>query len=150
MSTQTIPTGPASEIVSYDPATGEQIGSVARGTGVQVREAVARARSAQKAWAALSFRERGAIILKARKIALEQVDEIAKLIARETGKPAPEAMSMEVVPGLDLMHYFARNAGDLLEPQPIDIAQYGLMGRSSQIVYKPLGVIGIISPWNFP
>ena len=150
MSTQTIPTGPASEIVSYDPATGEQIGSVARGTAVQVREAVARARSAQKAWAALSFRERGAIILKARKIALEQVDEIAKLIARETGKPAPEAMSMEVVPGLDLMHYFARNARDLLEPQPIDIAQYGLMGRSSQIVYKPLGVIGIISPWNFP
>lgn len=150
MSTQTIPTGPASEIVSYDPATGEEIGSVARGTATEVREAVGRARTAQKAWAALSFRERGAIVLKARAVALDQIDEIAKIIARETGKPAPEAISMEIVPGLDLMHYFARNTHDLLEPQPIDIAQYGLMGRSSKIVYQPLGVIGIISPWNFP
>jgi acyl-CoA reductase-like NAD-dependent aldehyde dehydrogenase len=150
MSTQTITTRPASEIVSYDPATGAEIGRVALRTAAEVREAVARARTAQKAWAALSFHERGAIVLRAREIVLDQTDEIAKIIAQETGKPAPEATSMEIVPGLDLMHYFARNACDLLEPQPIDIAQYGVMGRSSQIVYKPLGVIGIISPWNFP
>jgi succinate-semialdehyde dehydrogenase/glutarate-semialdehyde dehydrogenase len=150
MSTQTITTGPASEIVSYDPATGQEIGSVPRRTAAEVREAVARARIAQKAWSGLSFRARGAIVLKAREIVLDQTDEIAKTVARETGKPVPEAISMEIVPSLDLMHYFARNTADLLEPQPIDIAQYGLMGRSSQIVYKPLGVIGIISPWNFP
>lgn len=150
MSTQTITTGPASEIVSYDPATGEEIGRVARRTAAEVREAVARARAAQKPWSSLSFRERAATVLKAREIVLEQIDEIAKIIARESGKPAAEAISMEVVPGLDLMHYFARHTADLLEPQPIDIGHYGLMGRSSQIVYKPLGVIGIISPWNFP
>ncbi|PYS71750.1 MAG: aldehyde dehydrogenase [Acidobacteria bacterium] len=57
---------------------------------------------------------------------------------------------MEVVPTLDLMHYFASNTAKLLQPTTIDIGQYGLMGRSSQVVYKPLGVIGIISPWNFP
>ena len=150
MKMQTIPTGPASEIISYDPATGEEIGSVARGTIADVREAVKRARNAQKAWSDLSLKQRGAIVLRAREIVLEQVDEIAKTIARETGKPAPEATSMEIVPGLDLMHYFARHTADLLEPQPIDIGQYGLMGRSSQIVYKPVGVVGIISPWNFP
>jgi succinate-semialdehyde dehydrogenase/glutarate-semialdehyde dehydrogenase len=150
MSTQTITTVPASEIVSYDPSTGEEIGRVARRTAAEVREAVTRARVAQKTWATLSFRDRAAIVLKARAIVLEQIDEIAKIIARETGKPVAEAISMEVVPGLDLMHHFGRHTADLLKPQPIDIGQYGLMGRSSQIIYKPLGVIGIISPWNFP
>jgi succinate-semialdehyde dehydrogenase/glutarate-semialdehyde dehydrogenase len=57
---------------------------------------------------------------------------------------------MEMAPSLDLMHYFARHTARLLQPRKIDIGQYGFMGRSSQIIYKPLGVIGIISPWNFP
>ena len=48
------------------------------------------------------------------------------------------------------MHYFAENTESLLDRRKIDIGQYGLMGRSSYVVYKPLGVVGIISPWNFP
>jgi succinate-semialdehyde dehydrogenase/glutarate-semialdehyde dehydrogenase len=48
------------------------------------------------------------------------------------------------------MYYFAHNAEGLLRRQKIDIGQYGLMGRSSYLVYKSLGVVGIISPWNFP
>jgi succinate-semialdehyde dehydrogenase/glutarate-semialdehyde dehydrogenase len=59
-------------------------------------------------------------------------------------------MSMEIVPTLDAMHYFAHASENLLRPQKIDIGQYGMMGRSSSIRFKPLGVIGIISPWNFP
>ena len=150
MSSQTITTGPASEIISYDPATGEEIGRVARRTAAEVRQAVAHARAAQKSWSSVSFRERAAIVLKAREIVLGQINEIAITIARESGKPVAEAISMEITPGLDLMQYFARYTANLLEPQRIDIGQYGLMGRSSRIVYKPLGVIGIISPWNFP
>ena len=115
-----------------------------------VREAVNRARAAQPEWARLSYRERAQFILRAREIVLSHIDDIATLIARETGKPAPEAMSMEVVPTLDLMHYFAKNTAKLLQPTRINIGQYGLMGRSSRIVYKPIGVVGIISPWNFP
>jgi succinate-semialdehyde dehydrogenase/glutarate-semialdehyde dehydrogenase len=57
---------------------------------------------------------------------------------------------MEVVPTLDLMHYFAVNTAKILKPNRIDLGQYGLMRRSSKIIYKPLGVVGIISPWNFP
>jgi succinate-semialdehyde dehydrogenase/glutarate-semialdehyde dehydrogenase len=48
------------------------------------------------------------------------------------------------------MYYFAHRTARLLKPQKIDIGQYGLMGRSSRIVYQPVGVVGIISPWNFP
>ncbi|HEY7784983.1 MAG TPA: aldehyde dehydrogenase family protein [Pyrinomonadaceae bacterium] len=150
MSTQVLTTESTREIVSYDPATGEEVGRVPLYSPSQVEQAVERARAAQPAWAALSFRDRGRIILKAREILLSEIDEVAALISRETGKPISEAISMEVVPSLDSMHYFATSTERLLRPQKIDIGQYGLMGRSSHIVYKPLGVIGIISPWNFP
>jgi acyl-CoA reductase-like NAD-dependent aldehyde dehydrogenase len=140
----------ASEIISYDPATGEEIGRAPLTSSELVKQAVKHARQAQPAWAGLSFRERGRVILRAREIALAEVDEIAVLISRETGKPIAEAISMEIVPALDLMQYFARKTEKLLRPQRIDIGQYGFMGRSSRIIYKPLGVVGIISPWNFP
>lgn len=152
MSTQTLPaqSQTSSEIISYDPASGEEIGRAPLASAENVKEAVRRARAAQPAWASLSFRERGRVILQARKLMLAERDELAILVSRETGKPIAEALSMEIVPVLDAMHYFAHASENLLSPQKIDIGQYGLMGRSSSIVFKPLGVIGIISPWNFP
>lgn len=115
-----------------------------------VAAAVNKARAAQPAWSKLSYRERARFILREREIVLEQLEEIAKLISRETGKPASEAISMEIVPTLDLMQYFAHNTHRLLDRSRIDLGQYNFMLRSSYIVYKPLGVVGIISPWNFP
>ena len=150
MSTQVLQSEQTREIVSYDPGTGAELGRVPLASAEEVVEAVRRARAAQPAWADLSFKERARVILKARKIMLEQIEELATLISRETGKPVSEAMSMEVVPTLDAMHYFATHTAKLLRPQKVDIGQYGLMGRSSRIVYKPMGVVGIISPWNFP
>ncbi len=151
MSTQTLPQSKqASEIISYDPATGKEIGRAPLSSPEEVGQAVGRARAAQPAWASLSFRDRGRVILRARKLMLAERNEIALLVSRETGKPVAEALSMEIVPTLDAMHYFAHASENLLRPQKIDIGQYGLMGRSSSILFKPLGVIGIISPWNFP
>jgi succinate-semialdehyde dehydrogenase/glutarate-semialdehyde dehydrogenase len=138
------------EITSIDPSTGDEIGRVPLFNAADVNAAVKRARQAQPAWAEFSFRARAQFILTAREIVLAQVEEISNLIARETGKPPPEAISMEVTPTLDLMQHFARNAERMLQRQKIDIGQFELMGRSSYIVYKPLGVVGIISPWNFP
>ncbi|HEX9629846.1 MAG TPA: aldehyde dehydrogenase family protein, partial [Pyrinomonadaceae bacterium] len=138
------------EIVSYDPGTGAEIGRAPLRSSNEVRAAAERARAAQPAWEAQSFRERRRVILRARALLLDERDQVAQLISRETGKPVAEALSMEIVPTLDAMHYFAHAAENLLRPQKIDIGQYGLMGRSSRIVFKPLGVIGIISPWNFP
>ncbi len=138
------------EVISYDPATGEEIGRAPFATVADVERAVQLARYAQSGWAKLSFRDRGRIVLKARELLLAEMEEVARLISRESGKPVSEAVSMEVAPTLDAMHYFATATASLLRAQKIDIGQYGLMGRSSSILYKPLGVIGIISPWNFP
>jgi succinate-semialdehyde dehydrogenase/glutarate-semialdehyde dehydrogenase len=150
MSTQSLSSTQTREIVAIDPANGEEIGRVPLMSASDVNGAVRRARQAQKDWSERSFRARAQLILKAREIVLERVEEIATLIARETGKPPAEAISMEVAPTLDLMQHFARNGERMLKRQKIDIGQFGLMGRSSYLFYKPLGVVGIISPWNFP
>ncbi|MBC7911215.1 MAG: aldehyde dehydrogenase family protein [Pyrinomonadaceae bacterium] len=148
--TLTLATAENTEIISHDPATGEEVGRVPNLSAAEVIAAVKRARAMQGAWAALDFKERGRIVMRARQIVLDEIDAIARLISRESGKPLTEAISMELTPTLDLMQFFARKTKKLLRTEKLDIGQYGLMGRSSRIIYKPLGVVGIISPWNFP
>ncbi len=138
------------EIVSYDPATGDEVGRVPQATELDVKAAVERARVAFGSWRATSFDERSAYIMRAREAILAQMDEIASLISAESGKPVAEALSMEIAPVLDLMQYFARNTEKMLRPVKIGIGLYALMGRTSRVVYHPLGVVAIIPAWNYP
>lgn len=138
------------EIISRDPATGEEVGRVPEMGAEEVRAAVERSREVQSAWKLTSFSERRLLVMQAREVILGQVDEIARLISRESGKPFGEAISMEIAPVLDLMQYFAKSAEKLLKPRRVGIGLYGLLGRTSRIVYQPLGVVGIIPAWNYP
>src|SRR4028119_1474110 len=138
------------EIVSYNPATGAEIGRFPNASREQVFAAVEKSRAAFKTWRETSFAERKRIVLQARAVILSEMDEIAQLISEEMGKPIAEAFSTEISPVLDLMQYFARNTQKLLKPEKINIGQLAFLGRSSRIVYQPLGVVGIISPWNYP
>jgi NAD-dependent aldehyde dehydrogenases len=138
------------EIISLNPATGEEIGRVPQMHDDDVRLAVERSREAFAKWKTTSFAERRRLIMKAREVILAEMDEIAHLISAESGKPFGEAIAMEIAPVLDLMQYFARNAEKMLQPVKIGIGLYALLGRSSKIVYHPLGVVGIIPAWNYP
>jgi succinate-semialdehyde dehydrogenase/glutarate-semialdehyde dehydrogenase len=138
------------EIISFNPATGEEIGRAANVSGEDARIAVEKSRAAFETWRTTSFKERARFVMKAREVILKEMDDIARLISAEVGKPFGEAISTEIAPVLDLMQYFARNAARMLKPEKINIGQLALMGRSSKIVYQPLGVVAIISPWNYP
>ena len=138
------------EIISYNPATGAEIGRVPETSAEDVKAAVEISRTAFQFWRRTSFKERAAYVMKAREVILSEMDEIARLISDESGKPIAEAFSMEIAPVLDLMQYFARNTEKMLRPAKIGIGIYGLMGRTSQIVYHPLGVVAIIPAWNYP
>lgn len=138
------------EIISYNPATGAEVGRVPQTLAEEVNIAVERSHEAFLKWKNTSFAERARLIMKAREVILSQVDEIAHLISAESGKPFGEAISMEIAPALDLMQYFARKAEKLLKPAKINIGLYALLGRASKIVYHPLGVVGIIPAWNYP
>ena len=137
-------------ITSLNPATLEVIGEVQGLTQEEVREAVAKARRAFEGWSQTSFKERGKKILKARKYILDHLDEIALTISKDNGKPMIEALSADIYPVCDLMSYFAKNAEKLLRPKRLNIGVWNYLLRRSILYFRPRGVIGIISPWNFP
>lgn len=138
------------EIVSCNPATNEEIGRVENTSAENVRIVVEKSRAAFRKWRETSFATRRKFVMSAREVILSELDEIARLISDESGKPVAEALSMEIAPVLDLMQYFARNAQKILKSRKINIGLYAALGRYSKIVYQPLGVVGIIPAWNYP
>src|SRR5579862_7127186 len=94
---------PAREIVSLNPSTLAEVGRVPICTRKDVSAAVVKARAAQPAWAALSFKERAKYILRAKTISIEGQDELCQLMSRENGKPVVETISSEILPVANLM-----------------------------------------------
>ena len=135
-------------IISRNPATGESLGEVPDCTAVEIRDAVERARARQPAWAALSVEERAHQVARFRDLVVRRAPELCELIAREGGKTRAEALAMEVMIIADLATYFIKRAPKILAPEPISL--HLLKNRSSYIHYVPRGVVGILSPWNFP
>jgi succinate-semialdehyde dehydrogenase/glutarate-semialdehyde dehydrogenase len=135
-------------IVSRNPATGEVLGEVRESSPAEIRDAVSRARGAQAAWGALTVKERCERVARFRDIVVARAEELCALISAETGKTRPEALSMEVMIIADLATYFIKRAPRILAPEPISL--HLLKNRASYLHYQPRGVVGIISPWNFP
>jgi succinate-semialdehyde dehydrogenase/glutarate-semialdehyde dehydrogenase len=138
----------ATKIKSYAPATGELIGEAPNATPDEVKQAVARARRAQEAWGALPVAERGARLLRYRDAIVDRADEVVDLLARECGKPRHEALLHEVMVVADIITYFAKHAERILTPQKLSL--HMMKHRKSYIHYIPRGVVGVISPWNYP
>jgi succinate-semialdehyde dehydrogenase/glutarate-semialdehyde dehydrogenase len=135
-------------IVSRNPATGEVLGEVRDLGAEDVRAAVEGARSAQRDWGQRSVRERAEAVGRFRDAIVRQAAELCELISRETGKTRHEALMMEVVAVSDLATYFVKRAPKILEPHTIPM--HLIKHRGSYVHYAPRGVVGIISPWNFP
>lgn len=125
--------------------TDEVIGLAPASTVDDARAAIAAARDAQPAWAAMSGPERGRVLQRAAGLLEPRVDEWAAALTREEGKTRAEARG-EVLRAVDLLRYFAgegwRVGGDVL---PADTPHTLLYS-----VRVPLGVAAIITPWNFP
>jgi succinate-semialdehyde dehydrogenase/glutarate-semialdehyde dehydrogenase len=132
------------------PVTLEPTAELVCANAEDVAAAIARARAAQPAWAATDMRARAAIVERALGIVLEMQDEIIDTVVAETGKARTDAMSMEIFSVADSLCYYAKNAGKFLAPRKRRV--HGLLGLMKQlrIVYKPLGVVGLITPWNGP
>lgn len=143
-------TGPATEAshVSLNPATLEPLGTVPDASPAEVRAAVQRARATQREWARLSVEERGRRMLAFRDEIVARAEEIADLVAREQGKPRIEAITSELLVLTDLATYFSKRASRILAPQKVSL--HLLKTKRAYIHYVPRGVVGIISPWNFP
>ena len=135
-------------IKSWAPATGELLGEVRVSTKEEVHAAVARARKAQQAWGVLPIEERCERLLRLRDALVERADEIVDVVSRECGKPRHDCLSHEVTVTVDLLTYYCKNAPRILAGH--DIGLHLLKHKKSTIHYAPRGVVGVISPWNFP
>jgi acyl-CoA reductase-like NAD-dependent aldehyde dehydrogenase len=141
------PPSPESFVVN-NPATGEVIRELPNHSRAFVLREMETVRRASTAWAALPIHERCKRILKARDVIHRRMDEIAKIVSSENGKVLAEAYLHDVGPTLSVMNFFGANAERILAPERIHLAL--AKHRRSYVSYQPRGVIGVITPWNFP
>ncbi|HWU88471.1 MAG TPA: aldehyde dehydrogenase family protein [Kofleriaceae bacterium] len=144
----TAATSPSTErLSSFNPATGELIATVPIHTQADVDAAVARARVAAETWGTRSFAARVEELTAFRKALAAHADELADLLRRENGKPELEAL-VEVMMALGHVQHAAACAEAAMAPRRVSA---GLLANfRATISYHPLGVVGVIGPWNYP
>jgi len=131
-----------------NPATGAFVAEVPLTAVSELPVLAGRAREAQQNWEALGVEARAAALLRFRAILAERADEIAEAVASETGKPVEEARASDLFLVLEGITHWARNAKRLLAPERIRPRIFKHKGVVSRFV--PRGLVGVISPWNFP
>ncbi|HTO00388.1 MAG TPA: aldehyde dehydrogenase family protein, partial [Microthrixaceae bacterium] len=135
-------------IETFDPRTGELLGVVPEFSATEVNAAVAKARSAASSWAALSFGDRSKHLLKVRDCMLDRAEEIVETICAETGKQRVEAITTELMAVCETISWYAKHGEKVLETRPVGS---GMMAhKKAWKSYSPVGVVGVISPWNYP
>src|SRR3954468_13165019 len=133
-----------------NPATGETIREVAVTPPEEVAAIVARARAAQPAWEALGYEGRGRILKQAQKWLLAHADEVADTIVAETGKAREDALLVEVAYGANALGFWPKKAPKWLADEKVRTFNPFVLGRQMVVRYRPVGVVGVIGPWNYP
>ncbi len=141
---------PARNVEVFNPATGKLIGTVPAMSPDEVTEAVARARRAQPAWEAAGFAERGRILRRAQKWTLDNAERIISTIVAENGKTYEDAQLAEVSYAASAFGFWAKNAPEFLADEKVKSASPFVLGRKLKVRYAPVGVVGVIGPWNYP
>jgi acyl-CoA reductase-like NAD-dependent aldehyde dehydrogenase len=143
--------GVATRIVaSVNPATGETLRELPCTSDAEVHAAVARSRAAQPGWNALGVRKRITILRKFQGLLYERKSDVARLITREAGKPYVEALLTEVMVVLDAARFCFENAYAFLREENLPHRNLAMKAKAGRILREPYGVIGIVSPWNYP
>jgi len=128
-----------------NPARGDVLANVADCSVAQVSEAIAKAEVAQKEWAAMTGKERGAILRRWFDLMMANQDDLAAILTAEQGKPLAEAKG-EIAYGASFVEFFAEEAkrvyGDVIPGHQRD--------KRIMVMKQPIGVVGSITPWNFP
>ncbi|MCL2479980.1 MAG: aldehyde dehydrogenase family protein, partial [Treponema sp.] len=115
-----------------------------------IRELVEKSRKAQIEWAALPYSERAKMMKKAACYLAENRAQIADTICSETGKLVIDAMAAEVIPAMMAIDYYIKLGKHVTKRQAIHGGNFLMFNKKSALVYKPWGVVGIITPWNYP
>ena len=140
----------ARKIASRNPATGEVLQQLDCLEAAQVYETVRNARHAQPHWNALGLRRRIRILRQFQQELVQEKTKISHLITQEVGKPTVEALITEVMVVLDACRFLIENAFSILRDEPVAHGSVITKTKKGIIAREPYGVVGIISPWNYP
>ena len=133
-----------------NPATNELLREFECATPVEVAEAVHRARVAQPRWQQTPLKKRLEVVQKFQCLLSERKQQIARVITSESGKPYVEALLTEILVVLDTARFLLGESVEFLREQPVPHGSLATKTKSGRLVREPHGVIGIISPWNYP
>jgi acyl-CoA reductase-like NAD-dependent aldehyde dehydrogenase len=133
-----------------NPGTGEIITTVPDLSAEEVKAIVAKAREAQPAWEALGFEERGKVFLRAQKWVTDNAERIIDVICSETGKTYEDAQLAEVTYAAAAFGFWAKMAPEYLGDEKVRSSNLFVKGTKLTVRYQPLGVVGVIGPWNYP
>jgi acyl-CoA reductase-like NAD-dependent aldehyde dehydrogenase len=133
---------------SLDPRDGSVVATHPRSTPEQVAEVVRRAREASTWWADLGFEGRRTRLAAWRKLLIARTDELARLVSQETGKPLDDAR-IEVVLVIDHLHWAGKHAKAALGRRRAEAGAL-MVNHKATVEYRPLGVVGVLGPWNYP
>src|SRR5260370_26955567 len=139
-----------SRIASVNPATGEVLGELDSAGPTEVRAAVARSQAAQPDWHAWGIRNRVPVLRRFQQLLLAHKTDIARRITQEAGKPQVEALTTEVLVVLDAARFLIDNAFAILREEKLPHGNLAMKTKLGRILHDPYGVVGIISPWNYP
>ncbi len=138
------------EIPVENPATGEIITTVPDLDAAAVAELAKRGRLAQPTWEAYGFEGRGRILRRMQKWVMDNSERIIDTIVSETGKTYEDAQLAEVSYGAAAFGFWAKHAGEYLADERVRSSTVFVKGKKLILRYRPLGLVGVIGPWNYP
>lgn len=141
--------GPAM-LKSFNPRTGEVMGEVPSSSVAEVNEAVEHARKVAPEWAAIAPQGRARLLREIRYRVYAMQDEIVETVAAECGKPRNEALINDVYPTVQMLFYLERKLASFLKPERPGRGWDLITGMSTRVEWRPFGVVGCITPWNYP
>jgi acyl-CoA reductase-like NAD-dependent aldehyde dehydrogenase len=141
---------PVDTIPSVDPATGKILAQFEKTLPAVLPEILLRARAAQSTWSSIPTDKRCSQFRVLRECMMASRDTLADAVVAESGKPRVEAIFADLFVALDTAEYFSKHGAQLLRPERVPHHSTAGKAKSGRLVYEPVGVIGIISSWNYP
>jgi acyl-CoA reductase-like NAD-dependent aldehyde dehydrogenase len=147
---QTGTEGLEESIAVENPATGETIATLPACTPAQLADMAVRGRRAQPGWQELGFDGRGKVLRRMQKWVLDNAERFTDTLVAESGKTREDAVLAELGYAASGFGFWAKHAPKYLSDEKIKTSSPFLLGRKLILRYEPVGLVGVIGPWNYP
>jgi succinate-semialdehyde dehydrogenase/glutarate-semialdehyde dehydrogenase len=137
------------QLESFSPTDGRRLGAVPTITPDQVQAVVDDVAEVQPFWAALPLAERARYMRRAAQVIVDSLEPLSELLTREQGKPRNESYVMELLPTIDALNWVAGAGPKILADEKVSLPIW-VKHKQARFAYEPLGVVGVIAPWNYP